>query len=206
MAYVLDLLDQAGVSGIEIKKMLQNRTFICPVLTAHPTEIQRKSTLDKERAISHLLTEHDANLTPKERKQNREMLKAHIASLWQTRMLRNSRLSVVDEIDNALSYYQLTFLRELPALYRSIQEEIEERYPEKEDGVASPGSDARYLQMGCWIGGDRDGNPNVNADTMLQALERQSHVIMDFYLQEVHELGRELAVSALLNHVSPDVM
>lgn len=206
MAYVLDLLDKAGVSGIEIKKMLQNRTFICPVLTAHPTEIQRKSTLDKERAISHLLTEHDANLTPKERKQNREMLKAHIASLWQTRMLRNSRLSVVDEIDNALSYYQLTFLRELPALYRSIQEEIEERYPEKEDGVASPDSDARYLQMGCWIGGDRDGNPNVNADTILQALERQSHVIMDFYLQEVHELGRELAVSALLNHVSPDVM
>ena len=60
--------------------------------------------------------------------------------------------------------------------------------------------------MGSWIGGDRDGNPNVNADTMLQALERQSHIIMDFYLHEVHELGRELAVSALLNHINPAVL
>lgn len=206
MAYVLDLLDKAGIPGAEIKKMLQDRTFICPVLTAHPTEIQRKSTLDKEREISRLLTKRDSNLTPREYRQNTEMLKAQIASLWQTRMLRTSRLSVVDEIDNALSYYQLTFLRELPALYQTIQEELEERYPEKSDGITSPGSEARYLQMGSWIGGDRDGNPNVNADTMLQALERQSHIIMDFYLHEVHELGRELAVSALLNHINPAVL
>ncbi|MBS7327627.1 MAG: phosphoenolpyruvate carboxylase [Oxalobacter sp.] len=206
MAYVLDLLDKAGVPGAEIKQMLQDRTFICPVLTAHPTEIQRKSTLDKEREISRLLTKRDSNLTPREHRQNTEMLKAQIASLWQTRMLRTSRLSVIDEIDNALSYYQLTFLRELPALYHAIQEELEGRYPENSDGIASPGSEARYLQMGSWIGGDRDGNPNVNADTMLQALERQSHIIMDFYLHEVHELGRELAVSALLNHINPAVL
>lgn len=206
MAYVLDLLDKAGVPGAEIKQMLQDHTFICPVLTAHPTEIQRKSTLDKEREISRLLTKRDSNLTPRERRQNTEMLKAQIASLWQTRMLRTSRLSVIDEIDNALSYYQLTFLRELPALYHAIQEELEERYPENSDGIASPCSEARYLQMGSWIGGDRDGNPNVNADTMLQALERQSHIIMDFYLHEVHELGRELAVSALLNHINPAVL
>lgn len=205
MAYVLDLLDKAKVPGSEIKKMLQDRTFICPVLTAHPTEIQRKSTLDKERQISRLLTQHDDKLTPRERKNNMELLKANIASLWQTRMLRHSKLSVLDEIENALSYYELTFLRELPALYHAIQEEIEERYPEKEDGIPAPGSEARYLQMGCWIGGDRDGNPNVNADTMLQALESQSHVIMNFYLHEVHELGRELAVSALLNRVNPEV-
>lgn len=76
--------------------------------------------------------------------------------------------------------------RELPELYHSIQEEISGRYPESADGIAAPGSKSKYLQMGSWIGGDRDGNPNVNADTMLHALERQSHLVMEYYLEEIH--------------------
>ncbi|WAV93127.1 phosphoenolpyruvate carboxylase [Oxalobacter aliiformigenes] len=202
--YALNMLDQAGVSGAEIKKLL-SETFISPVLTAHPTEVQRKSTLDSEREIARLLAEHGTALTPKERKHNTEMLYARIAALWQTRLLRYTRLSVADEINNALSYYRITFLRELPELYHSIQEEIGERYPESADGIPAPGSESKYLQMGSWIGGDRDGNPNVNADTMLHALERQSHLIMEFYLEEIHNLGAELSISSLLNHVSPEL-
>lgn len=202
--YALDQLDKAGVSGADIKKSLK-KTFISPVLTAHPTEVQRKSTLDSEREIARLLAEHGTSLTPKEKKYNTEMLAAQIAALWQTRLLRYTRLSVADEINNALSYYRTTFLRELPELYNAIQEEIGERYPESVDGIAAPGSESKYLQMGSWIGGDRDGNPNVNADTMLHALERQSHLVMEFYLEEIHNLGAELSISSLLNHVSPEL-
>ncbi len=202
--YALDQLDAAGVPGAAIKESL-NKTFISPVLTAHPTEVQRKSTLDSEREIARLLAEHGSSLTPKESKHNTEMLRAQIAALWQTRLLRYTRLSVADEINNALSYYRTTFLRELPELYHSIQEEISERYPESADGIAAPGSESKYLQMGSWIGGDRDGNPNVNADTMLHALERQSHLVMEFYLEEIHNLGAELSISSLLNHVSPEL-
>lgn len=136
--YALNMLDQAGVSGAEIKKLL-SETFISPVLTAHPTEVQRKSTLDSEREIARLLAEHGTALTPKERKHNTEMLYARIAALWQTRLLRYTRLSVADEINNALSYYRITFLRELPELYHSIQEEIGERYPESARRHSCPG-------------------------------------------------------------------
>ncbi|MGH8853489.1 MAG: phosphoenolpyruvate carboxylase, partial [Telluria sp.] len=119
--------------------------------------------------------------------------------LWQTRMLRYSKLTVADEIDNALSYYRITFLREVPSLYDDIEAEIAARY----EGAAPNIGDAQYLQMGSWIGGDRDGNPNVNADTMRHALVRQSTTIIDFYLEEVHTLGAELSTSTLMVDVTP---
>jgi phosphoenolpyruvate carboxylase len=100
-------------------------------------------------------------------------------------MLRYSKLTVADEIENALSYYRITFLRELPGLYDDIEADI-----------ASHGErqaiDAPYVQMGSWIGGDRDGNPNVNGNTMEHALTRQATTILDFYLK-LHALGAELS-------------
>ncbi|MDR0933904.1 MAG: phosphoenolpyruvate carboxylase [Burkholderiaceae bacterium] len=201
LGYALDRLDEASVPGAEIKKFLRE-AFISPVLTAHPTEVQRKSTLDNEREIAYFLNELDGDVTPQERKRIMEILHGRIAALWQTRLLRYTRLSVEDEINNALSYYRLTFLEELPELYHAIQDEIGERYPEAEDGIPAPDSRCRYVQMGCWIGGDRDGNPNVNASTMLEALERQSHLILEYYLEQVHDLGAELPLSSMLNPVS----
>jgi phosphoenolpyruvate carboxylase len=115
------------------------------------------------------------------------LLQARVATLWQTRMLRYEKLTVADEIENALSYYRTTFLRELPALYDDIEDELQ---------ASTAG--ATYLQMGSWIGGDRDGNPNVNAGTMQRALVRHATTIFDFYLDEVHALGAELSTSTLL--------
>ncbi|MEA5097709.1 MAG: phosphoenolpyruvate carboxylase, partial [Burkholderiaceae bacterium] len=172
--------------------------------TAHPTEVQRKSTLDAEREIARLLTERDHMQTPKERNENTQQLYARIATLWQTRMLRYSRLTVADEINNALSFYQTTFLRELPALYDAVEHEVAEHFPV--EGKDSEFPSSTYVLMGSWIGGDRDGNPNVNADTMRQALIRQSTVILDFYMEEIHELGAELSMSALLAGVSPELL
>jgi phosphoenolpyruvate carboxylase len=202
VAYALSKLDEAGVPATTVRSFFKD-ALISPVLTAHPTEVQRKSILDAERGIAQLLAEHDRPLTPKELARNTELLHACIATLWQTRMLRYSKLTVADEIDNALSYYRITFLRELPALYDDIEAEIAAQFPQKQGSTRS--GLPPFVQMGSWIGGDRDGNPNVNAGTMQHALTRQSTAIFDFYLEEVHALGAELSISTLLVGVSPEL-
>ncbi|HMC46203.1 MAG TPA: phosphoenolpyruvate carboxylase, partial [Caballeronia sp.] len=140
-----------------LQKFFDN-ALIVPVLTAHPTEVSRKSILDAQHEVARLLAERDQELTARERAHNEAMLRSRVTSLWQTRMLRDARLTVADEIENALSYYHATFLEEIPALYADI-----------EDALAEHGLPARlppFLQMGSWIGGDRDGNPNVTAPTL----------------------------------------
>jgi phosphoenolpyruvate carboxylase len=201
MAYAMDQLVRAGVPGRTVRGFFE-QALVSPVLTAHPTEVQRKSILDAEHAIARLLAERDLPLTPRERERNTGLLQAHIATLWQTRMLRYEKLTVADEIENALSYYRITFLAELPVLYDEIEAELEERWPLGPD-AGTAAALPPFMQMGSWIGGDRDGNPNVDARTMRHALARQSATILDFYLEQVHALGAELSISTLLVEVSP---
>ena len=190
LAYALERLHDAGVRPAEIARTLQHG-FISPVLTAHPTEVQRKSILDAERAIAELIGSRDTLVTERELRNNETLMRARVTQLWQTRMLRYSKLTVADEVENALSYYQSTFLRQIPRLYTELEE-------------ALPGHDFNsFLRMGHWIGGDRDGNPNVTAATLQHALRRQSEVALRHYLTELHELGAELSISARLATVSP---
>ena len=189
LAVAFDRLQRAGHRAADIAHML-NAACISPVLTAHPTEVQRQSILDAERAIAARLAVRDDLVTPTAKGDNEALLRARVTQLWQTRMLRTAKLTVADEIENALSYYQATFLREIPRLYREIER-------------ALPGHPvAPFLRMGHWIGGDRDGNPNVTAATLRQALRRQSEVALRFYLTEIHELGAELSMSGALAPVS----
>jgi phosphoenolpyruvate carboxylase len=192
LAYCLDHLHEAGVRPTEIAEVLK-RGFISPVLTAHPTEVQRKSILDAERAVAALLEARDRAGTERELRDTEALLRARITQLWQTRMLRYSKLTVADEIENALSYYHATFLRQIPKLYA----ELEEHLP----GEHLPS----FLRMGHWIGGDRDGNPNVGAATLRQAMKRQAEVALRHYLTELHELGAELSISLRLSRVSPEM-
>ena len=199
VAATLSKLDAAGVSGKAVQSFFSD-ALISPVLTAHPTEVQRKSILDAGREVARLLAERDLPLTAPEKTRNTQLLHAEIAKLWQTRMLRYSKLTVDDEIENALSYYRITFLRELPGLMDDIENEFAQQYPHTRNATLPP-----FVQMGSWIGGDRDGNPNVNASTMSRAMSRQSTTILDFYLDEVHALGAELSISTLLVSVSPEL-
>ena len=199
----------AGISPKTIANMLAH-SFVSPVLTAHPTEVQRKSILDAERDIAQLLTARDDikalalaitavsparaakdALTPRELAANEAQLRARVMQLWQTRLLRFTKLTVADEIENALSYYEATFLREIPKLYANLERELGNQ------PVHS------FLRMGQWIGGDRDGNPNVSAQTLNYALGRQAEVALRHYLTEVHFLGGELSLSSMLAGVSP---
>ncbi|MDB5937652.1 MAG: Phosphoenolpyruvate carboxylase, partial [Polaromonas sp.] len=195
----------AGIAPKTISDTLA-RSFVSPVLTAHPTEVQRKSILDAERGIAQLLTARDSikamalavssakdALTPRELDANEAQLRARVMQLWQTRLLRFSKLTVADEIENSLSYYEATFLREIPKLYANLEREL---------GAQPVHS---FLRMGQWIGGDRDGNPNVNADTLNYALGRQADVALRHYLTEVHLLGGELSMSAILVECSDEM-
>ena len=185
-------------------------SYVSPVLTAHPTEVQRKSILDAERAIAQLLTARDEialrqlafagkkdALTPIEYAENESQMRTRVTQLWQTRLLRFSKLTVADEIENALSYYEATFLREIPRVYADLEKALAH-------GGAVP-SVAPFLRMGQWIGGDRDGNPNVTAETLEYALRRQAELALRHYLTEVHYLGGELSLSATLVDVSVEM-
>jgi phosphoenolpyruvate carboxylase len=193
LAMALDRLFDAGIRAGEIAATLAD-AHISPVLTAHPTEVQRKSILDAERAVAELVGERDRLATEREREDNEALLRARVTQLWQTRMIRPFKLTVADEIENALSYYHATFLREIPRLYRDIERTLHGHE------VAS------FLRMGHWIGGDRDGNPNVGAATLELALSRQAEVALRHYLTEVHALGGELSISQMLAPVTPEML
>ena len=194
-------LKAAGVSSQAIAKAL-SRSHVSPVLTAHPTEVQRKSILDAERKIAQLLAQRDDivrsprgldAMTAREQADNELHLRALVLQLWQTRLLRFTKLTVSDEIENSLSYYESTFLSQIPRLYADLETEL------------GQGDVHSFLRMGQWIGGDRDGNPNVNADTLNHAMRRQAELALRHYLTEIHYLGSELSMSAMLVEVSPEM-
>ncbi|KJJ94899.1 phosphoenolpyruvate carboxylase [Burkholderiaceae bacterium 26] len=202
MRALLSAADE-GLSGDVLRRFFET-ALIVPVLTAHPTEVQRKSTLDAQREIARLLAERDAPLTTRERERNTALLRAHVTKLWQTRMLRTTRLMVADEIENALSYYKTTFLREIPALYRELEEDIATAFPRR-GARGEPAPLPPFFQMGSWIGGDRDGNPFVTATTLRDAARKQASVILAWYLEEIHALGAELSMSTSLVDVSAEL-
>ncbi|EYS96915.1 phosphoenolpyruvate carboxylase [Cupriavidus sp. SK-4] len=209
LAHALEAIDAAGVTGKQLRKFL-DEALIVPVLTAHPTEVQRKSILDAEREIARLLAERDLPMTAREREHNTAQLRAKVTTLWQTRMLRDSRLTVADEIENALSYYRTCFLRGIPQLMSELEEDIAAVFPATRKRKGTPGAQpaplAPFLQMGSWIGGDRDGNPNVTAETLEHAASQQGQMIIDWYLDEVHALGAELSMSTLMVDASPELL
>jgi phosphoenolpyruvate carboxylase len=174
--------------------------LIVPVLTAHPTEVQRKSILDCQRDIAVLLEERDRlRLTPAEQARHDDELRRAVLTLWQTRILRELTLSVRDEVDNGLSYFATTFLEQMPRLYGEIEDLLDSRC----DRAATPLP--AFLKIGNWIGADRDGNPHVNDEVLRYALQRQSGVALSHYLTELERLRRELSQSLRLVKVTAEL-
>src|SRR5258705_390376 len=129
---------------------------VVPVLTAHPPEAREKSMIAREIEIGQLLPERDTTaLTPEEQARVEEAVRRGVHTLWQTNLLRGNRLAVLDEVANGLSYYDYTFLRELPRLYGAIEDLLRADPAWRAQELPS------FLSMGSWIGGDRDGNPFV---------------------------------------------
>lgn len=203
LQHALGLLHAEGVTPRKVLRHLE-QACIVPVLTAHPTEVQRKSTLDLHRDIARLVEHNSDTLTPSERIELDQRLIGLVATLWQTRMLRREKLTVVDEIDNALSYYNTTFLTAIPRLYQDLAQRLRPARVSVFDIKAQPLP--AFLRMGSWIGGDRDGNPSVDAATLDQALLRQSRLVLQHYLQEIKALGTALSMSRSLGSASPELL
>jgi phosphoenolpyruvate carboxylase len=188
----------AGISAADLRKFFETAE-VSPVLTAHPTEVRRKSTIDREMEIAALLDRRErVQLTPEEAEASDEQLRRAVLTLWKTNLLRRTKLTVLDEVANGLSFYDYTFLHEVPRLHCML----EDRLNEGESGRAELAS---FLKMGSWIGGDRDGNPFVTADVMRGTLKLQSSRVLRFYLEELHALGAELSLAAHLADVSKDL-
>jgi phosphoenolpyruvate carboxylase len=199
LAHALDRLAGARLPEATLREWL-HCALVSPVLTAHPTEVQRKSILDTEREIARLLAWRDrTTLTPDERAAFDRGLRTQVLGLWQTAMLRLTKLAVRDEIDNGLAYYRYTFLAEIPRLYAALGDELAARYP----GIGAVPS---FFRTGSWIGGDRDGNPNVTAETLDYAVHAQGAVAFEHYLAEVHRLGAELSLSTRLIAPTPRLL
>jgi phosphoenolpyruvate carboxylase len=188
IARALKLAAEAGLKESDLHAFF-GQALISPVLTAHPTEIRRKSTIDREMEIAQILALRDRQeMTPEEDAASEESLRRAVLTLWQTSILRRNRLKVIDEVTNGLSYYDYTFFKELPRLYAAIEDKL------AQDSGRDGGELPSFFRMGSWIGGDRDGNPFVTADVLQQALSLQSERALGFYLKEVHLLGSELSL------------
>src|SRR6202022_3052701 len=164
----------AGFSAADLRRFFAE-ALGSPVLTAHPTEVRRKSTIDREMEIAALLDRRErVQLTPEEIEASDEQLRRAVLTLWQTNLLRRTKLTVLDEVANGLSFYDYTFLHEVPRLHCALEDRLNEG-----EGSAR-GELASFLRMGSWIGGDRDGNPFVTAEGMRGTLRLQSSRVLRF--------------------------
>ena len=199
LARTLGRAREAGFSGADLRAFFDG-ALVSPVLTAHPTEVRRKSTIDREMEVAALLDRRERmQLTPDEFEANEEQLRRAVLTLWQTNLLRRTKLTVLDEVANGLSFYDYTFLREVPRLHTALEDRLQDTASGEPEEIAS------FLRMGSWIGGDRDGNPFVTADVMRGTLRMQSARVLRYYLDELHELGGELSLAANLADVSPEL-
>jgi phosphoenolpyruvate carboxylase len=199
IAHAFDRMRDAGIGPDALKAFFAD-ALVSPVLTAHPTEVQRKSILDCEREIVRLLQWRDrGELTPEELDTMHKGVYRQVLSLWQTAMLRLSKLEVKDEIDNGIAYYRHTFFDEIPRLYAGV----DARYAQE---CGSGATVPPFLVMGSWIGGDRDGNPYVVAQTLQYANRAQATAALAHHLEQVHQLGAELSLSSRLVTPTPALL
>src|SRR3954453_16828714 len=194
---------EAGFSPDQLRRFF-GTAQVSPVLTAHPTEVRRKSTIDREMEIAALLDRRERmHLTAEEFEASEEQLRRAVLTLWQTNLLRRTKLTVLDEVANGLSFYDYTFLHEVPRLHCALEDRLH-----AEEAAGDPGAReelASFLRMGSWIGGDRDGNPFVTAEVMRGTLKMQSSRVLRYYLEEVHALGAELSLAAHLADISHEL-
>src|SRR6266545_1371826 len=173
MAHALGRAREAGIPRL---RSFFATALVAPVLTAHPTEVRRKSVIDREMEVARLLAERDrVELTPEEKAIAEEALRRAVLTLWQTNIVRRSRLAVVDEVTNGLAYYDYTFLRELPRLYGELEDQL------------------------------RSIDPASTAEVLRQTLRMQSDRALSFYLDELHLLGGELSLDANLVRTSQEL-
>lgn len=181
----------------EAKTILEQVTVV-PVLTAHPTQVQRTSMLDLTKQIHFLLRKfRDAKLGLINRKKWEDDLRRHIELIMQTDIIREKKLQVKNEITNVTEYYNTSLIKAITNLVTE--------YKRLADQHGLSLDNPQPITMGMWIGGDRDGNPFVTAETLKLSATTQGEVILNYYIDKVSQLYRTFSLSTTLTEVSDEV-
>ncbi|RBY86197.1 phosphoenolpyruvate carboxylase [Blastococcus sp. TF02A-26] len=189
LAASFDLLDEADLDAGTVAGALTG-ALVVPVVTAHPTEVRRKTVTQVQRQVTELIRQRDRSTDDLAADPEwAGKLWRSVLTLWQTALLRLSRLRLQDEIDEALRYYELSLFEVVPAINAQLRRALQERWPDA--GLL----DEPMLRPGSWIGGDRDGNPFVTADAVRRATTRQAETALGHHLAELVELRTELSMS-----------
>jgi phosphoenolpyruvate carboxylase len=196
IAGTLARLKRQGVTQEALATLLP-RLLVQPVFTAHPTEATRRTLREAEQRLAAMLAAgDDARRSQRDRLRLRERLAAEIELLWETDKIRRGRPSVFDEVRNALYYMETVLFDAVPQFCRELEEQLAEQFE-----LALP-PDIAPVQLGSWVGGDRDGNPFVTPEVTLEAVRLQKQVLLNHYRIEVDRVGRRLSPSLRLVDIS----
>ncbi|HSR52322.1 MAG TPA: phosphoenolpyruvate carboxylase [Acidobacteriota bacterium] len=202
IADALTRLSQDGRGPDDLRKLLE-KLLVEPVFTAHPTEATRRTILEKHQSVARLLVEwirggEGGNLTPQERAANRDRIRTQVTSIWQTDEHPSARPTVRDEREHVLFYLTDVIFRVIPAFYEELEERLEEIY---QDDIEVP----VVLRFASWVGGDMDGNPNVDSRTIRESLAEHRSLVLPLYRSEMRHLSRALSQSLSQIEVSKAV-
>ena len=194
-SYVGKLSD--SIKNLKDTNILNNINVV-PVLTAHPTQVQRKTTLDLTENIHNLLRKHrDVKNGLINKSKWKEDLQKHIEILLQSDIIREKKLKVANEITNVLEYYNRSFIKAITKLMVEYKKLLRENFIDLVNETP--------ITMGMWIGGDRDGNPFVTADTLKLSAMKQCELIITYYMNQLDILYRTFSMSSQLIKESDDL-
>ncbi|MEW2480356.1 phosphoenolpyruvate carboxylase [Mycobacterium sp. NPDC049093] len=192
-------LDRADLAAVAVADALSG-VLVSPVITAHPTETRRRTVFDTQHRVTELMRLRMNGLTRTPDGRDIEIeLRRNILTLWQTALVRLARLKISDEIETGLRYYPAAFFEVIPQVNAEVRNALQARWP-GENLLEQP-----ILRPGSWIGGDRDGNPNVDAGVVRLATGRAAHVAFAHYFTEITALEEELSMSARLVAVTAEL-
>lgn len=182
-------LRHSKVSSHDLQQWL-NVALIQPVFTAHPTEAKRRTTLEKLHSIAEASNQqHTPSILPTERQRLTDLIMAEIVGLWQSDDVRIIKPTVLDEVKNGLYYFETSFMELVPRLYRELEEALTTSYPEHTWHLPP------LLRFGSWMGGDRDGNPNVTPDVTVETARQLRIAAIQHHIQTVEALSHRLSQS-----------
>lgn len=197
LAHTVSVFHNNGIDAQSIQQILDN-TLVEAVLTAHPTEVQRQAVLGSHRKIRALLPRRELCHSAEALAQLQTEMDGVLLTLWQTSETRHFKISVSSEIRNGVNIFPMSFFQALPKLYRTAEKQLRRVYPE----IHIP----EVLRIGGWIGGDRDGNPFVNANTLREAFTRHAEAVFHHYRRELEALYQELPLSVRRVRVNDGVL
>lgn len=198
IAEAIYLLHKNHISGEKVQEII-NSLQIQSVITAHPTESKRRTVLDKLNRIYQLVSELGSNnLLPQENERIKREIKSHITTLWQTDEVRSTALTVLNEVENALYFFNQTIFDLIPIVYDDLKAALNRYYPKYKFNIPV------FLRYASWVGGDRDGNPNVTPQVTKEAVKYSSIQILNKYINSIKAIRKELSQSIHWAHLDKE--